>query len=97
MSSSSPFRTNIKAHAPPVCLAKRIAAALVKNAPPAELSQSRATHSPVLLRPIANTGMASLRMALSGRLNARGPADLSSREDMLLSANCKYQYARRCI
>ena len=72
-----------------MCLAKRIAAACVRNAPLAELSQSRATHRPVLLRPIANTGMASLRMELSGRLNARGPDDLYWREDMLLSSNRK--------
>ncbi len=92
-SSSSPSRTNITAHAPPVCLAKRMAAALDRKAPPAELSQSRAIHSAVWLRPIANTGMASFRIALSGRRSSRDAADLSLWEDMSINFNSKHHCA----
>jgi hypothetical protein len=86
-SSSSPSRTNIKAQAPPERLAKRIAAALDRNAPPAELSQSCAIHNPLLLRPIANTGMASFRIALSGRLTLSGAAGLSLAGNMSINFN----------
>ena len=86
-SSSSPSRTNIKAQAPPERLAKRMAAALDRNAPPAELSQSCAIHNPLLLRPIANTGMASFRIALSGRLTLSGAAGLSSAGNMSINFN----------
>ena len=86
-SSSSPSRTNIKAQAPPERLAKRTAAALDRNAPPAALSQSCAIHSPLLLRPIANTGMASFRIALSGRLTLSEAAGLSSAGNMSINFN----------
>ena len=72
---------------PPERLAKRTAAALDRNAPPAELSQSCAIHSPLLLRPIANTGMASFRIALSGRLTLSGAAGLSSAGNMSINFN----------
>jgi len=67
--SSSPSFTNIRAHAPGLFIrfANRTAEPLKMNARPVELSQSRATHKPARLRPMATSGIASFKILASGR------------------------------
>ena len=81
--SSRPSDTNIKAQSGPLMLlANRMAADFDQNSPPTELSQSRATQSPALLRPMANSGIASLRIVPSGRC---GECDVDGAGGMSLS------------